>query len=700
MTNPPEIPIRPIRRSIWERVSVVWLVPVAALLIALGVGWQSWTDRGPVIVITFDSASGVKARETVLRYRDVTVGIVEAVGFSPSLEQVEVTVRVDKDIAPYIDADAQFWVVRPEVSVQGVSGLDTVLSGVFIEGIWDTTANGLQRDHLGRKDAPLQRAGETGTIITLRASGETILSENTPLLYKGIEVGRTGKPHLSPDGAQVTTDAIVRAPYDTLINSATRFWDTSGFSFSLGANGAELDFTSLATLISGGLTFETIVSGGMPVTEGFTFDVYEDEETARASLFSDASAPGLQLAVVFRENISGLITHAPVEYGGVRVGEVTSLRGLVDEARFGDARVRLLVALEIKPERLGLDAAILPEEAMAFLADRVAEGLRARLATESILTGGLKVELLQVENAPPATLEAPVDGVPVLPTTANNVQDVAATAQGVLKRVNDLPIEEVMASTINFLDNASSLLNDKDVKSIPGQVNGLLSDARNVVGSEQVQKLPASVDALLVSLQATTEDLRATLAKLNEADAINRLLAAIDAVGAASEQAGNSVAGVPQLVDQLSGLTAKINSLPLDSLLKELEAVAASTSTLLASDGVKSLPDSLNAALAELQQTLAQLRDGGLIDNANKTLASTASAADAVAQATKDLPEIAARLNDLVNQANATLAGFGENSGVNRDVRGAMRKIQEAADAVASLARALERRPNSIIIGR
>lgn len=700
MTMPPDIPIKPVQRSIWERVSVVWLVPVAALLIALGVGWQSWSDRGPVVVISFESASGVKARETVLRYRDVNVGIVESVGFSTSLEQVEVTVRVDKDIAPFIDDDAEFWVVRPEVTAQGVSGLDTVLSGVFIEGVWNTTPDGLVAKHIGREDSPLLRVGETGTRITLRVSGDAVLNENTPILYKGIQVGRTGKPQLSHDGAEATADAIVYAPYDRLINSATRFWDTSGFTFSIGANGAELDFTSIASLISGGLTFESIVSGGLPVTDGFVYTVYEDEEAARISVFNDSSGPAIQVAVVFRENVSGLTAGSPVEYGGVRVGEVIGLRGLVDEDQFGDARVRLLATIEIKLERLGLDADTTADAGLEFLNERVMEGLRARLATDSILTGGLKVELLQVEDAPPTTLEQLADGAPIIPSTTNNVQDVAATAQGVLKRVNDLPIEEVLASTINFLDNASILLNDKDVKSIPGQVNGLLSDARGVVGSAELQKLPASLDNLLTSLQAATDDLRGVLAKLEEADTINRLLAAIDAVGAASTEVGKSIAGVPQLVDQLSALTVRITELPLDSLLEDLEAVADSTNMLLSADGATDLPASLNAALSELQLTLAELRTGGAISNANQTLASTANAADAVAEATRGLPEILERLNGLISQANQTLSGFDESSGISRDVRGAMRKIQEAADAVASLARAIQRQPNSIIMGR
>ncbi len=541
------------------------------------------------------------------------------------------------------------------------------------------------------------------------------------------------------------------------------------------------------------MTFETIVSGGRPITDSFVFDVYADEATARASVFSGSGGPTLPLAVVFTENVSGLSAGSPVEYGGVRIGEVTGLNGLVDAARFGDERVRLLVSLQIKPERLGLEDGTSPAMALAFLKDRVADGLRARLATASILTGGLKIELLQVPDAPAAVLEEPADGLPIIPSTANNVQDVAATAQGVLKRVNDLPIEELMGSVIVFLENASALVGSDDVKKVPGEVVGLLEDARGVIGSDEVQKLPESLNTLMISLQGTTEDLRRILTQVEQADTINRLLAAVDAAGTAATEVGTALEGVPALVTQIEALAAKAsalpvedlltqatglvtsaqsliasdgtqalpatlngamadlqnviaeinsqdgvgrllkaidaagtaatqagasfkgvpdlvtqlsevaktaNELPLDQLITQLTQVVNTADTLLASEGAKDLPAALTGALAEVQAVLADLRAGGTVENTNKTLASAASAANAVAAATEDLPRLVQRLNSLITQATSTLAGFDGSSEFSRDTKSTLREIQKAAESVSSLARALERRPNSIILGR
>ena len=354
--QPPEIPIRSVRASLFERASVVWLVPLAALLIALGVAWQSYSDRGPLIEIAFESAAGMSPGETVLRYRDVDVGLVEDLAFSPNLDRVLASVRLDKNIADFVDEGSQFWIIRPEVSVRGVTGLDTVLSGVYIEGSWDAEPGGLATAHDALSDAPLAARDADGLRIVLNASPGAALTEGAPILYKGIEVGRIGKPGLSTDAVSARAEAIIFAPYDQIVTTSTRFWDASGFRFSIGAGGAELDFNSLASLIGGGVVFETIVSGGRPARDGAEFGLFADEGRARASLFNTTEGPVLNLTVVFRENFSGLSVGAPVELEGVRIGEVSSIRGIVDAARFGDEAVRLLTTLALNPERISLDA--------------------------------------------------------------------------------------------------------------------------------------------------------------------------------------------------------------------------------------------------------------------------------------------------------------------------------------------------------
>lgn len=786
--TPPDLAVKPARRSLIERMSIVWVIPVVALLIALGVAWQSYNDRGPVIEIAFGNASGVTANETEVRFRDVAVGVVEKVAFTDTLDQVLVSVRLDKDVADFVDADAQFWVVRPEVTAEGVSGLDTVLTGVFIEGIWDNQPGEPQDRFDGLAEAPLSRDGKGGLSFLLRAAGESGLTENAPIIYRGIEVGRIGRAQVSEDGSTVQAEAIVFEPHNRLITSSTRFWDTSGFSFKLGPNGAEIDFSSIASLLSGGVTFQTLVSGGEQLENGATFVLYPDEGAARASLFSEEDGEALSLTAIFEDNVSGLAVDAPVDLGGLRIGRVTAVSGLVDEDRFGDRKVRLAATLSIRPGRLGLrsNGEVTAGQALAFLDRRVGEGLRARLASASILTGGLKVELVEDPEAEPARIDTDAQPNPVIPTTASDIADVAATAEGVFERINALPIEELLQSAIGVMDNVSRLIASDDLRQVPSEVRGLLADARGLVGSDEVQQLPSRLSGVIGELEGL-------VASLNEEQAVTKLLAAVETVSGAAESVTASVEGLPALLDQVRAVAAKAEALPLEDLTAQLTSLADSASTLLADDATRALPASVNASLAELSALLTdlreqqvatsaaqaldaarqaandvsasiaglpeliekidavaqmarnvpldaltsnlsdlldsadaligtdaarqlpadlsaslaelrlvleQLREGGVVENANRTLASASDAADSIARAADGLPSLLQRAQSVLTQAGEAIAGYDARNGVGRDVETTLREVQRAAAAVASLARALERNPNSLLFGR
>ncbi|MEQ8291446.1 MAG: MlaD family protein [Roseovarius sp.] len=692
-STPPEAPVKSARRGLMERISIIWIVPLAALLVVLFIAWQSYTDRGPLVEISFENAAGVKEGSTELRYRDVAIGLVEEVGFTEGLGRVLVSVRVDKDVAPFIDKDARFWVVRPQVTTQGVTGLNTVLSGVYIEGLWDDQPGGYAGRFEGLPDAPLEREGKDGLRLTLRASGKASLIENTPILYRGVTVGRVGKPSISEDGSTAQAEAMIFEPHDRLVSSATRFWDTSGFSFSLGPSGAALDFSSVASLVAGGVTFETMVSGGNPVDPETTFTVYPEESAARTSLFAADEGEALSLSVVFSENIGGLTADAPVEMNGLKIGEVTSLNGMIDEEEFGDNRVRLVVSLSIKAGRLGLGDEAGSGEALEYFRERVEDGLRARLASASILTGGLKIELVDDPDAEPATLEQSEQGTYYLPTAESDITDVSATAQGVFERINALPIEEVMVSATELFEEARSLLASEDVRGVPENLNNLLGDARKVVGSDEVQALPGRLDALIAELDKT-------VAQFNEAALAGKLATAVDNASDAAEGVSSAVEGVPELVERLNAVAAKAEAVELQEMAEELTGLIQTTDALLGSDQAKALPGKLNGALTELSAILTELREGGVVENVSSAFDSASEAADTVAQAGRDLPDLIADARRVLTQARATLEGYRADNGLGRDARDALSEIQKAAKAVASLARAIERNPNSLLTGR
>lgn len=808
--TPPVVTIEPPRKGLLSRVSFVWLIPIVALVIALAVAYQSYLNQGPVITIAFQNGAGIARDETVLKYRDISVGVVEDVSFSENLETVLATVRLDKDVAPYVDSGSSFWVVRPEVSLRGISGLDTVLSGVFIEGAWDSTIGEPSSEFQGLEEAPLFRPNQPGLEIALRATASGQLTENAPIFFRGIEVGRIGKARISPRTNFAIAEAIIYEPHGRLITSSTRFWDTSGFSVSIGTSGAEIDFTSIATLISGGLSFETYVSGGTRVADGTVFQINPDEEAARNSVFNASDVETLEVSVIFDDNISGLAIGADVELSGLKIGEVHSVSGIIDRATYGDSRVRLNAILSIQPSRLGLESTPSPTAALNFLAGRVREGFRARLTSASLLTGGLKVEFVQVEGLAQVNIADMTASVPVIPTTKSQISDAGASVEGVITRLNNLPIEELLDSAINFMNSAERFVSSEDFQDAPSEVVGLLGDVRGLVNSDDVQNVPKALNATLVRV----EDM---IAKLEQQQLVEKLVDAVEAATDAAQGVDVAIEGLPDLITSIQGVSAKVQALPAEELLRELTEAAGSARELLAkddtkalpadlsralgevettlqalrangglldnanaavtkvgsllskleeeelvatlvtavnsaasaaegiegaseglpeliasfkavadkaealpveqlvneltelsttargvigTDAVKALPADLSKAVLEIQATLQALREGGVIDNANATLASARSAADSVARAADDLPALMTRVSGVLNQASRTIQGYDRGEQVTREVEDALRDIQNAAKALASLAKTIERNPSALIRGR
>ncbi|UWR15331.1 intermembrane transport protein PqiB [Sulfitobacter sp. M368] len=689
----PDVSVSPARKVFLSGASVIWIIPILALLVALTVAWQSYNERGPLITVEFENGAGIQAGETELKFRDVTVGIVEKVGFTASLSKVTAQIRVEKEVAPFIDASAVFWIVQPEVTAQGITGLSTVLSGVYIEGSWDDQVGGYANLFQGASEAPLIRPGQSGLEIAFKTTANGQLTDNAPILYKGIEVGRVGRAKIDPRNNYAVVEALIFEEHRTLVNQSTRFWDASGFSVTLGPAGAEIDFSSLATLVGGGITFDTFVSGGDRVQDGTVFEIFPDKETARNSVFNASEVTPLKLSVIFEDNISGLVVGAPVELSGLKIGEVEALSGIVDYNQFGDSRVRLNVNLSIQPARLGLPVDVNAENALLFLQERVSNGLRARLASASLLTGGLKVELVMVEDAPSARLVADGDALPVLPTTFSETSDAAATVEGVFTRINNLPIEELLNSAISFLNSAEALVTDEDLRETPQDLRLLLAELQGLVTSDDVQNIPVALNATLTRV----ETLVATLEREQVAE---RLSAALEGATVAANSVTTSVEGVPALVEQIQAVAAKAETLELNQLVEELTALTKSADAVIGTEAAVALPGSLKRALDEVNYTLQELREGGAIENVNKTLASARNAADNIAVSAKDLPNIVDRLTRLFAQASRTIEGYNKGEEISRSAQDTLRDIQKAADALASLARTIERNPNSLLLGR
>lgn len=691
-TSAAPLDIRPVKQRIWRRLSLVWLVPLVALAISLWAAWQNYADRGTLITISFENASGISAGETTIKFRDVTVGEVEDVEFSDGLTDVLVHARIDKTVAPYLDDDAQFWVVRPDVSVRGITGLETVLSGVFIEGNWDTDADVAQFEFTGLEQPNLTLASQRGTRVVLRADDGGSIAAGAPILHKGIEVGFLESPQLSFNGSQVVVNAFIESPYDRRITSSTRFWDTSGFSLSFGTGGVSLDVNSLASLIEGGIAFDTVVSGGLAINDGHRFDIFPSEQAARDSLFTDPNAEVLEVAVLFEQSVSGLAVGSEVRFQGIRVGEVSNLNAIVvgdDE----NTEVRLQAVLAIEPSRLGMGADATVEEALLLLSEFVTRGLRARMVTGNILAGTLFVELVTIDDALPAIMALTSGEFPIIPSTDSLISDVAATAEGLLARINALPVEELMDGAIDLMDSFERLANDQYTQATPAALVALLDESRELIASDDLQAIPGD-------LRGVINDLDALVTEATEVGLITDLDAAVATATKVADNIELATRNLPQITADIEAFTTRANELELEALVASATASLSAIDGLIGTDDAIAFPGEANAALSTLRALLDDIREGGAVENVNAALSSANEAAKAFENAVSTLPALAARANALVAQTEAVVNSYSERSRFSAETLATLRSIQEASDAIFSLSRTIERNPNSLLIGR
>jgi paraquat-inducible protein B len=544
----------------------------------------------------------------------------------------------------------------------------------------------------GEDGPPLVQPGRDGLRITLRTTDGSMISEGAPVLFRGVEVGRLEQPRLTVSGDSIVVDAFIDAPHDRRINSATRFWDTSGFSVSFGASGLSLDVDSIASLVAGGIEFDTVFDGGKPVGKGTVFDIHEDEASARRTAFARSRSGGVAVAVAFDESVAGLASGAAVKLGGVKVGEVSTLNAAI-QSDSDEAEVRLIAKLLLEPALMGLPPGAGEAEVLDFLEQAVDGGLRARLASAGLLSSELIVELVTLDEAAPAQLDRGAEPFPELPSAPSDLPDFTATAEGAMERISELPVEELMAQAIATLASIEDLASADSTREVPAAAVALLEDTRALVADPGTRALPAE-------LNATVADLRGILADLQQSKAVANLSAALEQGSQAAASLAAASEELPALVSDVRDLAAKANALEAEELIRSASQLMKSADAFIGTEEARDLPPALTGALDEMRRTLEALRQGGLVDNANATMASARGAADAVAAAAEGLPALSARLERLVAQSEALIASYGARSSFNSETLDALREVKTAARAVSQLARKIERDPNSLLFGK
>ena len=509
------------------RFSPVWIIPILAAVVAIGVAVERIINEGPSVTIVFRSAEGIEAGKTFLKYKDVNIGQVTAVRLSEDYDKVVVTAKIAKSAAGLMVEDARFWVVRPRFALTGVSGLSTLLSGNYI-GFEAGKSDKSQRTFTGLEIPPIVTGGLPGRQFLLNASDLGSLGTGSPIYFRRLPVGQVVAYDLASDGKAVELKVFINSPYDKYVHPGTRFWNASGVDVSLTANGLDVRTESMAALIAGGLAFDT--PDYLPDTElaapNTVFTLYSD----RATAMKTPDTIKRQFVLHFGESVRGLSVGAPVTFFGLPIGEVTSV-GLTFNPETLNLRPRVSIA--IFPERLvshlsSKDQAMGQaweksiEKRKALLTRLVQErGLRAQLKSGSLITGQLYVALRYFPTAPKVKVDWSVEE-PELPTVESLLPDLEQKLPSIIAKLDKLPLEEIgenlkndLATLDETLKEAKKVMANVDAELVP-ELKSTLEDARKMIAS--ADRVMKGAETTLVGPNAPVQQqLRDTLQEVTQA---------------------------------------------------------------------------------------------------------------------------------------------------------------------------------------
>ncbi|MDV2865027.1 intermembrane transport protein PqiB [Phytobacter ursingii] len=484
--------------------SPVWIFPIVTALIGAWILFYHYSHQGPEVTLITTNAEGIIGGKTTIKSRSVDVGVVESTTLTDDLTHVEIKARLNTGMEKLLYNDSIFWVVKPQVGREGISGLGTLLSGAYIE--LQPGKKGSQPDRYNLLDSPpLAPPDAKGIRIILDSKKAGQLSPGDPVLFRGYRVGSVETSTFDTQKRTITYQLFINAPNDRLVTSNVRFWKDSGIAVDLTSAGMRVEMGSLSTLFGGGVSFDVPEGNelGEPVAEKTAFMLYDDQRSIQESLYTEH----IDYLMFFKDSIRGLQPGAPVEFRGIRLGTVAKVPFFTPEMRQklnDDYRIPILIRIE--PQRLisqfGGDPNV--DEHLTELMKR---GLRAALKTGNIVTGALYVDLDFYPKAPPVTDMPEFGGYRIIPTVSGGLAQIQQKLMDTLDKINNLPLNPMIEQATNTLTTSQQTMR---------RLQTTLDNLNKLTASQSMQQLPADMQNTLRELNRSMQGFQPGSAAYNK----------------------------------------------------------------------------------------------------------------------------------------------------------------------------------------
>ncbi len=479
----------------------VWIIPIIALIVALWLAWQYFSELGPKVEIIFKSGSGLKVGESQVKMRDVPIGVVKKIELLDQKKGVLVTVRLNNDAKKFLNKDTKFWIARPQINTKGVSGLDTIMSGPYV-AMYGKKGGEVQKRFIGLEEPYIDKDETPGKRFHLSAPDSRDLSVGANVYYRKLIAGTIENIKLSQDGQKVDFTVFIKEPFVKFVTSQTQFWRINNFSIDFSASTFKVNVAPLSNLLSGGIAFTTASKSvrDHKLDDSYIFTLYDDYSEARQKVIGFGGNSLQAYEFEFDEPIGNLEIGAPIEFYGFEVGHVVNIESDFDSNKTTIRSV--IIGLIDSSVFIDLKKGVNAEE---NLKKAVSKGLKARLAQSNPITKTQYIELTFDKKGKPGHIY-PSGKYEVFPTMHSQFDGLMDKLALFVDKLNELKLNRLLQSINKLIDDSSP-----EVKELLIKLNMSVDNINKLTDSKGVKNMPKRLDTSLRELSKTLKNVNLIL---------------------------------------------------------------------------------------------------------------------------------------------------------------------------------------------
>jgi paraquat-inducible protein B len=503
-----------------QGLTTIWLVPFLAMIIALWLAFQYYTKIGPTIEISFKSNAGLIANQSQIKLRDVTIGMVTKISLSNDGKGVIVQASMNKEVEAYLNPKAKLWIVHPDVGSHGVSGLDTLLSGSYIElhGVKEIYT---QKKFVGLENPYLDTEAK-GKYYLLSAPNSYNITEGSNVYYRMIKVGRVERVGIAPNGKGVNFTIFVEDHCTPFVNNKSQFYSRSNFSIDFSQAKLDMSIASMSQIVHGGVSIYTPLqslenSEKNLIKKGQVFPIYKSlSEMKSKHLMRGADDKIYKFS--FKKSNNKLEIGSPVKFNGYQVGYVTGIEShFKQESR--NIQSDIFAIIHTKAFVEGKSENNISGE--MIIEQLVHNGLKAKLDSTLPIIGADFIDLI-FDNKRNATIQE--DGEYALFPTIYTEKSITIIddVKKLIVKLEKLPLKNLLKSANNLIVDGNKLIRNttkpiekilknlddvvKNSDKVIKNLNNTINNVNMFTNSEALQNLPNEISNTIQELEQTLSE--------------------------------------------------------------------------------------------------------------------------------------------------------------------------------------------------